>query len=155
MHGHLGEAADLRPAFGQVERRGEPATGAISGQYISRSDADSWPAVGWVNTAPAARSATDKAGKGDHADVFTLLVLWGDRGSTTAWTGTCTVNTKSGLAQISTLWHTARPNTGFEWDHLLIGSEVLFLCALDQDAIDRAFCLVDSPQLHVRGSAHV
>lgn len=103
----------------------EPATGAISGQYISRSGAGSWPMVGWVNSAPAARSATDKAGKGDHADVFTLLVRWGDRGSTTAWTGTCTVNTKSGLAQISTLWHTARPNTGFEWDHILTGSEVL------------------------------
>lgn len=25
----------------------------------------------------------------------------------------------------------------------------------DQDAIDRAFCSVDSPQLHVQGSAHV
>jgi hypothetical protein len=102
----------------------DPATGAISGQYIARSGAGSWPMVGWINSSPAVRSAIDKAGKDDHADVFTLLVRWGERGSVTAWTGTCTVNAKSGLAQISTLWHTARPNTGFEWDHLLTGSEV-------------------------------
>jgi hypothetical protein len=101
----------------------DPATGAISGQYIARSGAGSWPMVGWINSAPAARSDTDKAGKGDHADVFTLLVRWDDRGSVSAWTGTCTVN-KSGIAQISTLWHTARPNTRFEWDHALTGSEV-------------------------------
>ena len=98
----------------------DTATGAISGQYISRSGAGIWPMVGWINSAPAASSA----GKGHHADVFTLAVRWGDRGSVTAWIGTCTVNAKSGLAQISTLWHTARPNTGFGWDHTLTGSEV-------------------------------
>jgi hypothetical protein len=112
----------------------DTATGAISGQYISHSGAGSWPMVGWINSASAESSAPGKAGKGDHADVFTLLVRWGDRGaasapgaipSVTAWTGTCAVNSQSGLAQISTLWHTTRPNTGFEWDHTLTGSEVL------------------------------
>lgn len=103
----------------------DPATGAISGQYISRSGAGSWPMVGWINSVAAVRSAADKAGKGDHADVFTLLVRWGERGSVTAWTGTCMMDAKSGFAQISTLWHTARPNTGFEWDHILTGSEVI------------------------------
>jgi len=102
----------------------DTTTGAISGQYISRSGAGSWPMVGWINSAPAQPSASGKAGKGDHADVFTLAVRWGDRGSVTAWTGTCTVNSQSGRAQISTLWHTARPNTGFGWDHILTGSEV-------------------------------
>ena len=103
----------------------DPATGAISGQYIARSGAGSWPMVGWINSAPAESSAPGKAGKGDHADVFTLAVRWGDRGAVTAWTGTCSVNSQSGLAQISTLWHTARPNTRFEWEHILTGSEVL------------------------------
>ena len=116
----------------------DTATGAISGEYISRSGAGSWPMVGWINSASAESSAPGKAGKGDHADVFTLLVRWGDRSaastpmpapgaipSVTAWTGTCTVNSQSGLAQISTLWHTARPNTRFEWEHILTGSEVL------------------------------
>ena len=103
----------------------DPATGAISGQYIARSGAGSWPMVGWINSAPAESSAPGKAGKGDHADVFTLAVRWGDRGAVTAWTGTCSVNSQSGLAQISTLWHTTRPNTGVEWDHTLTGSEVL------------------------------
>jgi hypothetical protein len=46
-------------------------------------------------------------------------------GAITTWTGTCAVNSQSGLAQISTLWHTARPDTGHEWDHLVTGSEVL------------------------------
>ena len=102
----------------------DTTTGAISGQYIARSGAGSWPMVGWINSAPAESSAPGKAGKGNHADVFTLLVRWGDRGSTSAWTGTCAVNSRSGLAQISTLWHTARPNTALEWEHTLTGSEV-------------------------------
>ena len=102
----------------------DTATGAISGQYIARSGAGSWPMVGWINSTPAESSAPGKAGKGDHADVFTLAVRWGDRGSITAWTGTCAVNSQSGLAQIYTLWHTARSNTGLEWEHTLTGSEV-------------------------------
>jgi hypothetical protein len=97
----------------------DTATGAISGEYTSHSGASAssmpYPVVGWINSAPAESSAPGKSGKGDHADVFTLAVRWGDRGSITAWTGTCTVNSQSGLAQISTLWHTTRPNTGFEW----------------------------------------
>ena len=100
----------------------DTATGAISGQFISPSEGASWPMVGWINPAPAAPSAP---GKGDRADVFTLAVRWGDLGSVTAWTGTCTVNSKSGLAQISTLWHTAHPNVEREWRHILTGSEML------------------------------
>ncbi len=103
----------------------DTTTGALSGQYIARSGAGSWPMVGWINSTPAESSASGKAGKGNHADVFTLLVHWGSKpGSVTAWTGTCTVNSKSGLAQISTLWHTGRPNTNLEWEHILTGSEV-------------------------------
>jgi hypothetical protein len=104
----------------------DTATGAISGQYISRSGSGSWPVVGWINSTSAESRAPGKAGKGNHTDVFTLLVNWGDSGSVTAWTGTCTVDSHSGLAQISTLWHTARSNTAFEWDHTLTGSEVFF-----------------------------
>ena len=96
----------------------DTATGAISGQYIAHSGDGSWPMVGWINSSPA-------ESKGDHADVFTLAVRWGDHGSVTTWTGTCAVNSQSGLAQISSLWHTARPNTGVEWDHILTGSEVI------------------------------
>jgi hypothetical protein len=99
----------------------DPASGAISGQYVSRSGAGSWPMVGWINSAPA---TPGMAGKGNHADVFTLQVRWTDTSSVTAWTGTCTVNSKSGLAQISTLWHTTRPNADFEWAHTITGSEV-------------------------------
>jgi hypothetical protein len=101
------------------------ASGAISGQFINRYDSRSSPMVGWINPAPVEPNAPGKLDKGDHADVFTLLVRWSDRGAVTAWTGTCAVNSKSGLAQISTLWHTARPNTSVEWDHIITGPEVL------------------------------
>jgi len=101
------------------------ATGAISGQFINRFDSRSSPMVGWINPAPVEPNAPGRLDKGDHADVFTLLVRWSDRGAVTAWTGTCAVNSKSGLAQISTLWHTARPNTSVEWDHIIAGPEVL------------------------------
>jgi hypothetical protein len=107
----------------------DTATGAISGEYTSHSGASAssmpYPVVGWINSAPAESSAPGKAGKGDHAEVITFAVRWGTLGSISAWTGTCAVNSQSsGLEQISALWHTTRPNTGFEWDHTLTGSEV-------------------------------
>ena len=107
------------------------ATGAISGEFTSRSgdraSSTPYPVVGWINSAPAKSSApgkAGKAGKGDHRDVFTLAVRWGEHGSVTAWIGTCAVNSQSGLAQISTLWQTSRYNAEFEWRHTISGSEV-------------------------------
>jgi hypothetical protein len=83
-----------------------------------------YPVVGWINSAPAESSAPSKAGKGDHAEVITFAVRWGTLGGISAWTGTCSVNSQSsGLEQISALWHTTRPNTGFVWDHTLTGSD--------------------------------
>lgn len=106
----------------------DAATGALSGEYTSRSGASAgstpYPVVGWKNTAPAESGAPGNAGKGNHADVITFAVRWGTLGSVSAWTGTCAVNAQSsGLEQISALWHTTRPNTGFEWDHTLTGSD--------------------------------
>ena len=107
-------------------RNYDAATGAISGQYISNSGTTgSHPMVGWINSAPFETSDSCKGCKGNHAEVITFAVRWGPVGSVSAWTGTCAVNSKSGLAQISTLWHTARPNTSVEWDHIITGPEVL------------------------------
>ena len=104
----------------------DTATGAISGQYISHSGAGSWPMVGWINSAPAESSAPGKAGKGHHAVVITFEVNWGALGGISAWTGTCAVNSQSsGLEQISALWHTTNPDTGFDWDHTLTGGDRL------------------------------
>ena len=103
----------------------DTATGAITGEYIDHTGVGSWPMVGWINSASAESSAPGKAGKGDHAVVFTLAVRWVNPDAITTWTGTCAVNSQSGLARISTLWHTARPDTGREWDHIVTGSEVL------------------------------
>ena len=108
----------------------DTATGAISGEYTSRSGTSAssmpYPVVGWINSAPPESSAPGNAGKSDHAEVITFEVRWGTLGSISAWTGTCAVNSQSsGLEQISAVWHTTQPNTGFEWDHTLTGSEVL------------------------------
>ena len=104
------------------------ATGTMSGEYTSHSGASAssmpYPVVGWINSTPAESSAPSTAGKGDHAEVITFAVRWGTLGGISAWTGTCAVNSQSsGLEQISALWHTTRPNTGFEWDHTLTGSD--------------------------------
>ena len=106
-------------------RNYDAATGAISGQYLSNSGArGSHPIVGWINSAPAKSSAPDKADKGNQAEVITFAVSWGTLGGLSAWTGTCAVNSQSsGHEQISALWHTTRPNTGFDWDHTLTGSD--------------------------------
>jgi Avidin family len=103
-------------------RNYDAATGTISGQYISNSGATgSHPMVGWINSA---RSETSDS-KGNHAKVITFAVHWGPVGGVSAWTGTCAVNLHSGLEQISALWHTTRPDTGFEWDHTLTGADRL------------------------------
>jgi hypothetical protein len=103
-------------------RNYDAATGTISGRYISNSGTTgSHPMVGWINSA---RSETSDS-KGNHAEVVTFAVHWGSVGGVSAWTGTCAVNLHSGLEQISALWHTTRPDTGFEWDHTLTGADRL------------------------------
>ena len=106
----------------------DAATGAIVGEYTSHSGTSAsptpYPMVGWMNTTPAQSSGPGKADKGDHAEVITFVVRWGTHGAVSAWTGTCAGNARSpGLEHISALWHTVRSNTGFEWDHILTGSD--------------------------------
>lgn len=106
----------------------DATTGTLSGEYTSHSGASAssmpYRVMGWINSAPAESSAPGKAAKGHHAETITFAVSWGTLGGITAWTGTCAVNSQSsGLEQISALWHTTRPNTGYEWDHTLTGSD--------------------------------
>jgi len=105
----------------------DAATGAVSGQYTSNSGASAgskpYPVVGWINSASVESSDSCKGCKGDHAEVITIAVRWGALGSVSAWTGTCAVNSHSRLEQISALWHTTRPNSGFDWDHTLTGAD--------------------------------
>ena len=103
-------------------RNYDAATGTISGRYISNSGTmGSHPMMGWINSA---RSETSDS-KGNHAEVITFAVHWGPVGGVSAWTGTCAVNLHSRLEQISALWHTTNPDTGFEWDHTLTGADRL------------------------------
>ena len=107
----------------------DAATGAISGQYTSHSGASArstpYPVVGWINPASAESGDTCKGCKGDHAEAITFEVHWGALGGVSAWTGTCAVNSHSGHEQISALWHTTRPDSGFEWDHTMTGADRL------------------------------
>ena len=109
-------------------RNYDASTGAISGQYTSASGKSAgstpYPVVGWINSAPAEASAPGKETKSNHAEVIAFAVYWGKVGGLSAWIGTCAVNSQSsGHEQISALWHTTRPNTGFDWDHTLTGSD--------------------------------
>jgi len=107
-------------------RNYDAATGALSGQYISNSGTTgSHPMVGWINSAPFQTSDSCNGCKGNHAEAITFAVRWGPVGSVSAWTGTCAVNSHSGLEQISALWHTTRSDSEFEWDHTLTGAEPL------------------------------
>ena len=67
----------------------------------------------WVNHAHA---TADK----DNAHVIASAVHWGEYGSITSWTGTCTQvdNTPT----IKTLWHLVRSNTQYDWDHIITNS---------------------------------
>ena len=106
-------------------RNYDAATGAISGVYTSHSGASAgstpYPVVGWTNSEPVGSSDS----KVNHAEVITFLVHWGAIGGVSAWTGTCAVNSHSGLQQISALWHTTRPNSEFYWQHTLTGADRL------------------------------
>jgi len=90
-------------------------SGAIQGQYRTSSGAPgSYPLVGWVNSAPAQPG-------GNNATTYAFTVRWDQIGSITAWTGTCVDGqTNSGLR---TLWQLARPNSQFDWDHILAGAD--------------------------------
>jgi hypothetical protein len=103
-------------------RNFDATTGAISGQYVSASGTrGSHPMVGWVNAAPLEA----RESKGNYAEVITFAVHWGAVGGVSSWPGTCAVNPHSGHEQFSALWHTASSNTGFDWDHILTGTDRL------------------------------
>lgn len=92
-----------------------PSTGAIQGQYRTNGGAPGfYPLVGWVNSAPPAPGA-------NNAVTIAFSVRWGQIGSITAWTGTCTDSAAG--AGLRTLWHLSRPNSQFDWDHILSGAD--------------------------------
>jgi hypothetical protein len=90
-------------------------TGAIQGQYRSNGGAPGFhPLSGWVNSAPPVPG-------GNNAVTIAFSVRWNQVGSITAWTGTCSDSAAG--AGLRTLWHLARPNSQFEWDHILAGAD--------------------------------
>jgi hypothetical protein len=92
-------------------------TGLITATYTSPSGTGGQPfaAIGWVNAAPPASSM-------DNAPVISFSVQWGSYGSITSWTGYCSVI--SGVPTITTVWHLARANSQFNWDHILTNSDL-------------------------------
>lgn len=93
----------------------DPRSGAIQGQYRTSSGAPGfYPLVGWVNSAPAQPG-------GSNLTTYTFTVRWNQIGSITAWTGTCVDGPNS--TGLRTLWQLARPNSQYDWDHILAGAD--------------------------------
>lgn len=95
----------------------DAATGRIEGAYRSPSGTggEENPLIGWVNTAPSGQAPS-------NLPVISFSVRWTKYGSITAWNGTC--EAKAGVPTITTLWHLARSDSNFIWDHVLAGSDV-------------------------------
>ncbi|MGO0999861.1 avidin/streptavidin family protein [Lysobacter sp. CA196] len=92
------------------------SSGAIEGQYKTSSGAPgAYPLIGWVNSSPPAPGM-------NNAVTIAFSVRWGPIGSITAWTGTC-LDSPSG-AGLRTLWHLSRPNSQYDWDHILAGADI-------------------------------
>ena len=99
-----------------------PETGMLKGTYQSASGAGAtkFPLIGWANDAEPSKEAPCAGCKPNHAQVYGFTVRWGDIGSITSWTGTCAlVNDQPTL---KTVWNLARPNSGYDWDHVNAGS---------------------------------
>ena len=103
------------------------STGEIKGKYVSPSGGGSYsfPLIGWVNDANVNSSDPCKDCKDNNAKVISFTVRWGAIGSITGWVGTCS-NTASEVPQIKTMWNLARPNSQFDWDHIINGSDTFY-----------------------------
>lgn len=95
----------------------DPNTGLVTGTYQSPSGTtgEQFPLIGWTNKAPV------QPGK-DNATLVSFSVRWGSYGSITSWSGLC--REENGLATIQALWHLARSNSQYVWDHVLTGNDV-------------------------------
>jgi hypothetical protein len=90
-------------------------SGRVDGSYVTSDDpSESFPLIGWVNTAAPASS-------GNHAVSIAWTVRWGKFGSITSWTGV--YGTVDHTVQIIGQWNLSRPNSGSEWDHILAGQD--------------------------------
>jgi len=92
--------------------KAEAATGSLSGSYISSTgtEGSSYPLIGWFNHSKAIK------GK-DNVISISFSVRWGNHGSITSWTGTCSNN--KGNPKISAIWNLVRSNSDHAWDHML------------------------------------
>lgn len=92
-------------------------TGLLTGTYRTAQGAGGadYPLTGWVNSA---------APSPDHRDnvvALSFTVRWGAIGSVTGWTGY--LREVGGNPRIVGQWLLARPNSDFEWDHILAGQD--------------------------------
>jgi hypothetical protein len=105
--------------------------GMLSGQYQTATGAGGWfPLTGWLN------QAAPSPPKDHLASVISFTVRWGDIGSITAWAGSCELRKIGGNRErcatvgplcaptITALWHLVRPNSEYEWDHILTNEDV-------------------------------
>jgi hypothetical protein len=103
----------------------DSATGAITGFYASPSGAGTtqYPLVGWVNSAQVDPNDPCKQCKSNNKVSISWVVRWGSIGSITAWAGTCGVPKGESSERIIAQWNLTRPNSGYDWDHVLAGQD--------------------------------
>lgn len=91
----------------------------ITGFFRSPSgtEGDAYPMIGWLN-----HKAPEK--EGNNVVVISFMVRWGDMGSITSWTGYFAKEEQSDDLTLHTLWHLVRPNTSYEWDHILTNTDI-------------------------------
>lgn len=92
----------------------DPDTGLIKGKYKPPSGpaaSQEFDVVGWASSAPKTQNA-------DNVIVVTFSVSLSTYGSLASWTGYLKDN------KIIASWFNARPNAGYEWDHITTSLDV-------------------------------
>ncbi|PHZ85703.1 avidin/streptavidin family protein [Paremcibacter congregatus] len=93
----------------------DPATGRITGTYISKNGAKN-PMSGWLNTSAPV--------EGKHnATAIHLSVNWQGEGAITAWTGYCHMVDGSPVIQTEDL--ITFTNADFAWSHVISNHDTL------------------------------
>jgi Avidin family len=89
-------------------------TGQIKGTYTppgGPASGKGFEVIGWASSAPPIE-------KRDNVVVVSLTVSLSTYGSIASWTGYLKDN------KIVAMWHNIRPNSAYEWDHIVSGQDI-------------------------------
>ena len=101
--------------------KADSATGQLVGTYVSPSGGgvSKYPLVGWYASGPSA-PAPDTSNR----TLISFSVNFAPNGVITSWTATCETDPVSKQPRLVAMWHLARVNTVFPWDHIVTNEDV-------------------------------